>query len=25
MRIRRIDADGVLFDWQGRPIRLPLR
>ena len=25
MRIRRIDADGVLFDWQGRSIRLPLR
>lgn len=25
MRIRRIDADGVLFDWQGRAIRLPLR
>ena len=25
MRIRRIDADGVLFDWQGRAQRLPLR
>lgn len=25
MRIRRIDADGVLFDWQGRLVRLPLR
>jgi general secretion pathway protein B len=25
MRIRRIDADGVLFDWQGRAVRLPLR
>jgi general secretion pathway protein B len=25
MRIRRIDAEGVLFDWQGRSIRLPLR
>jgi hypothetical protein len=25
MRIRRIDAQGVLFDWQGRAIRLPLR
>ena len=25
MRIRRIDADGVLFDWQGRALRLPLR
>ena len=25
MRIRRIDADGVLFDWEGRSIRLPLR
>ncbi len=25
MRIRRIDAAGVLFDWQGRAIRLPLR
>jgi general secretion pathway protein B len=25
MRIRRIDANGVLFDWQGRPVRLPLR
>ena len=25
MRIRRIDADGVLFDWEGRAIRLPLR
>lgn len=25
MQIRRIDADGVLFDWQGRLVRLPLR
>ncbi|MFT3896689.1 MAG: general secretion pathway protein GspB [Thermomonas sp.] len=25
MQIRRIDADGVLFDWQGRAVRLPLR
>jgi hypothetical protein len=25
MRIRRIDAAGVLFDWQGRAVRLPLR
>jgi general secretion pathway protein B len=25
MRIRRIDAQGVLFDWQGRAVRLPLR
>ena len=25
MRIRRIDAGGVLFDWDGRSIRLPLR
>lgn len=25
MRIRRIDAGGVLFDWQGRSVRLPLR
>lgn len=25
MQLRRIDADGVLFDWQGRAIRLPLR
>ena len=25
MQIRRIDANGVLFDWQGRSIRLPLR
>ena len=25
MQIRRIDAKGVLFDWQGRSIRLPLR
>jgi len=25
MRILRIDAGGVLFDWQGRSIRLPLR
>lgn len=25
MRIRRIDADGVLFDWEGRLVRLPLR
>ena len=25
MQIRRIDASGVLFDWQGRAVRLPLR
>ena len=25
MQIRRIDAKGVLFDWQGRLVRLPLR
>ena len=25
MQIRRIDAGGVLFDWQGRLVRLPLR
>jgi len=25
MQIRRIDASGVLFDWQGRLVRLPLR
>ena len=25
MQIRRIDARGVLFDWQGRLVRLPLR
>ena len=25
MQVRRIDADGVLFDWQGRLVRLPLR
>jgi hypothetical protein len=25
MQIERIDADGVLFDWQGRAVRLPLR
>ena len=25
MQIRRIDANGVLFDWQGRAVRLPLR
>ncbi|GAA5011488.1 hypothetical protein FNZ56_00470 [Pseudoluteimonas lycopersici] len=25
MQVRRIDANGVLFDWQGRSIRLPLR
>jgi len=25
MQIRRIDANGVLFDWQGRALRLPLR
>ena len=25
MQIRRIDAKGVLFDWQGRAVRLPLR
>ena len=25
MQVRRIDANGVLFDWQGRLVRLPLR